>query len=241
MEIIALGVNIQILHPPSCSPPPYTSICGSCRLQWGNKGRPPCGKPVTGNGNKSRRGHVLCNFISSGLELSALICSCSTLPSPPNSPHPNTVLSHPHLEWCICMEMTGPALPSRRVSITFFLFFWEEGWRQRYLYLFIWNPCPLCAGLSNVREREGERGELCYLSGELLVGLCRCDWSLLQQNLLPSERLAALRWRGKVDFFFAHCLHSYLNLLFSPHQFASQYLSHLIHLSFIFASSSFLP
>lgn len=51
--------------------------------------------------------------------------------------------SHPHLEWCICMEITGPHYLwqfSRRVSITFFLFF-------GILYLFIYlEPLPPSTG-----------------------------------------------------------------------------------------------
>lgn len=74
--------------------------------------------------------------------------------------------------------------------------------------------------------RRRERGEHCYLRGIVI------SWALpLWLELAPaepSERLVALRWRGKVDFFFLHCLHSHINLLFTLYQFASQYLSHLI-------------
>lgn len=45
---------------------------------------------------------------------------------PPNSLHPATHSSHPLLEWCICMEITGPHYLrqfSRLVSITLFFFF----------------------------------------------------------------------------------------------------------------------
>lgn len=52
----------------------------------------------------------------------------------------------------------------------------------------------------------------------LLAGLRRGDWSQLLQK--PAERLVALRWRGKVDFFFLRFLRGHINLLFSLYQFA---------------------
>lgn len=52
----------------------------------------------------------------------------------------------------------------------------------------------------------------------LLAGLRRRDWSQLLQN--RAERLVALRWRGKVDFFFLRFLRGHINLLFSLYQSA---------------------
>lgn len=88
----------------------------------------------------------------------------SPVPVSPYSPLPQILSlpphsSHPHLEWCICMEITGLHYLrqfSRRVSIIFFFFC--------FFYLFIYlEPLPPSTGFQNVRERE--RRELCYLSG----------------------------------------------------------------------------
>lgn len=64
----------------------------------------------------------------------------------------------------------------------------------------------------------------------LLAGLRRRDWSQLLQN--RAERLVALRWRGKVDFFFLRFLHGHINLLFSLYQFAPV----IFHILFVFDS-----
>lgn len=82
----------------------------------------------------------------------------SPVPVSPYSPLPQILSipphsSHPHLEWCICMEITGPHYLrqfSRCISIFFYLFIYLE-------------PLPPSTEFWNVRERE-ER-ELCYLGG----------------------------------------------------------------------------
>lgn len=76
--------------------------------------------------------------------------------------------------------------------------------------------------------------------GLLLVGLCRCDWSWLQQHLLPNERLVALRWRGKVDFFFLQCLHSQLNPLFSLFTNFPPNIFHILSVFLFLAAFHFL-
>lgn len=72
----------------------------------------------------------------------------------------------------------------------------------------------------------------------LLAGLRRRDWSQLLQN--RAERLVALRWRGKVDFFFLRFLHGHINLLFSLYQFASAIFHILSVFDSIFGNSLWL-
>lgn len=164
--------------------------------------------------------------------LSLSLCT----PLPPDSLHPTTLLSSPfgvvHLygnNW----SALPPALFKARFHHPplFFVF----------IYLFIYlrtlpSPTsPIYLRFENVeRETEREGRELRYLSG-IVISRGSPSW-LEFAPAEPSERLVALRWRGKVDFFFLRCLHSHIDLLFTLNQFASQYRSHLIFF-FLFSGS----
>lgn len=161
---------------------------------------------------------------------------------PPDSLHPTTLLSSPfgvaHLygnNW----SASPPALfkarfhhpPPLSLSVFFGVFFFInlQTLPRRH---------PTGLKMCEVRQRvsEREREELCYLSG-IVISRASPSW-LEFAPAEPSERLVALRWRGKGDFFFLCFLHRHINPLFTLNQFASLNLSHLIFIFFTFACFS---